>query len=134
MPAMFGLFSKKKKPVPEPTKEGAAKKKAKAPEAKAKAPAPPPASEAKAKPAEKPAEKKPAEAKVSAGAKLDAAKEALAKQPALTADRKKLIAQALAVQATQAKALDKLDPQMREKLQALALKTLVIDPMKKKLH
>jgi hypothetical protein len=121
MPAMFGLFSKKKKPAP-----AAAKKKA---DGKAKAPAPA-AAEAKAKPAEK----KPAEAKLSAGAKLDAAKEALAKQPAMSQDRKKLIAQALAVQATQAKALDKLDPEMRNKLQALALKTLVIDPMKKKLH
>jgi hypothetical protein len=125
MPAMFGLFSKKKKPAAEP-----AKKKA---DAKAKAPAP--EAKAKAKPVEaKAVEKKPAEAKVSAGAKLDAAKEALAKQPPMSQNRKKLIAQALAVQATQAKALDKLDPEMRNKLQALALKTLVIDPMKKKLH
>ena len=127
---MFGLFSKKKKPAPESAKKKAdTKAKAAAPEAKTKTP------DAKAKPAEaKAPEKKPVEAKVSAGAKLDAAKEALANQPKMSADRKKLIAQALAVQAVQAKALDRLDPEMRNKLQALALKTLVIDPMKKKLH
>ena len=73
---------------------------------------------------------------VSAGVNLDKAKEALAKKSSGPMDRKALIEQALAIQQTQAKMLDKLPEETRQKLRAMAMKTFVIDqpPDKKKMN
>ena len=73
---------------------------------------------------------------VSAGANLEKARDALAKKSAAPMDRKALIEQALAIQQTQAKMLDKLPEETRQKLRAMAMKTFVIDqpPDKKKLN
>ena len=141
---MFGFFSKKKKSA-EPDK----KKKAASDAPAAKKPVPqiaaPVKATAKAAP-EKPATKadslKTAIAAmegeappVSAGATLDRAKDALDKR-AVPTDRKALIEQALAIQKTQAKLLDKLPEETRQKLRTLAMKAFVIDEAqaKKKLH
>lgn len=155
---MFGFFSKKKKPV-----KTAGKKKdaGDAAAAKAAAPAAPAQTKDKTKDAAKDAAKDKAAAKgaaettaakpdslkaaiaameevapVSAGAPLDRAKDTLDKRAAVPADRKKLIEQALAIQQTQSKMLDKLPEETRQKLRALAMKAFVIDEArdKKKLH
>ena len=151
---MFGFFSKKKKPV-----KTAGKKKDAGDAAAAKAAAPAAPTQTKDKPKDKPkdtaAAKGAAEttaakpdslkaaiaameeiAPVSAGAPLDRAKDTLDKRAAVPADRKKLIEQALAIQQTQAKMLDKLPEETRQKLRALAMKAFVIDEArdKKKLH
>ena len=78
----------------------------------------------------------PAAKPVSAGVNLDKAKEALAKKSSGPMDRKALIDQALAIQQTQAKMLDKLPEETRQKLRAMAMKTFVIDqpPDKKKMN
>lgn len=64
---------------------------------------------------------------ISAGANLDKAREALAKKTVAPMDRKALIEQALAIQQTQAKMLDKLPDATRQKLRALAIKTFGTD-------
>ena len=72
-------------------------------------------------------------AKVSAGVNLDKAKAALDKMAARGAvDRETLIKQALAIQQTQAKMLDKLPEATRNKLRDMALKAFVIDEPKTK--
>jgi hypothetical protein len=136
---MFGFFSKKKKPV-----KAAAKKKdagetpaAKATAPKAKAKAALPAPDAKTDSLKAAIAALEETAPVSAGATLDRAKDALEKRAAMPADRKKLIEQALAIQQTQSKLLDKLPEETRQKLRALAMKTFVIDETtkdKKKLN
>lgn len=147
---MFGFFSKKKKPV-----KTAGKKKDAGDAAAAKAAAPAAPAQTKDKSKDAAAAKGAAEktaakpdslkaaiaameeiAPVSAGAPLDRAKDSLDKRAAVPADRKKLIEQALAIQQTQAKMLDKLPEETRLKLRALAMKAFVIDEArdKKKLH
>jgi hypothetical protein len=64
---------------------------------------------------------------ISAGINLDKAREALAKKASGPMDRKALIEQALAIQQTQAKMLDKLPDATRQKLRALAIKTFGTD-------
>jgi hypothetical protein len=64
---------------------------------------------------------------VSAGAQLDKAKDALAKRAAAPMDRKALIEQALAIQQTQAKMLDKLPEATRTKLRDMAMKAFGAD-------
>ncbi len=153
---MFGFFSKKKKPVKSTGKkkgagDGAAAQTA-APAAaaqtsdtakdKAKGKDKAPTLGAAEKTAAKPDSLKAAiaameeVAPVSAGAPLDRAKDTLEKRAAIPADRKQLIEQALAIQQTQAKMLDKLPEETRQKLRALAMKAFVIDETrdKKKLH
>jgi hypothetical protein len=141
---MFGLFKKKKKDA-KPADKSAGKGK----DAAIKQAAP------KAPKAAAPADKKPAKKSdpeqdalkaaiailegdalapppppakpLSAGANLDKAREALAKKGSAPMDRKALIEQALAIQQTQAKMLDKLPDATRQKLRALAMKTFGTD-------
>ncbi len=143
---MFGFFSKKKKSAKPDAKKKAASE---VPAAKKPVPqiAAPVKATAKAAP-EKPATKADslktaiaaledeAPSPVSAGATLDRAKDALDKRATMPTDRKALIEQALAIQKTQAKLLDKLPEETRQKLRTLAMKAFVIDEAqaKKKLH
>ncbi len=126
---MFGLFSKKKKPVKSAAKKKEAGDK---PVTKKAAPEKPTAKKDSLKAAIAALETEPP---VSAGATLDRAKDALAKRTVPT-DRKQLIEQALAIQKTQAKLLDKLPDETRQKLRAMAMKVFVMDEAqpKKKLH
>lgn len=135
---MFGFFSKKKKDA-KPADKAAGKKSDIAKKAAA------PAGQKPAKPADKKPAKTPDSLKaaiaameaeapstspekpVSAGLNLDKAREALAKKAAGPMDRKALIEQALAIQQTQAKMLDKLPDETRQKLRAMAMKAFVID-------
>jgi hypothetical protein len=151
---MFGLFRKKKTAAPAKSAKEGSPKDAKAKTA-AKKPVKAETQETEASPVAQPAPKtktavptslkaalaamedaipeiaqdKPAP-KVSAGAKLDKAREALAKKANAPMDRKALIEQALAIQQTQAKMLDKLPEATRNKLRDMALKAFVIDEPK----
>lgn len=142
---MFGIFSRKKKDAKPADKSsvkgkgGTPKKAVTAKDApKDAAPAPTKSQKkAEAKPdslkaaiaaLEGDAPPPPPAEKISAGAQLDKAKDALAKKAAGgPMDREALIKQALAIQQTQAKMLDKLPEEARLKLRALAMKTFVID-------
>ena len=65
-----------------------------------------------------------------AGKSLEAAKAALQSDDAANltpADRKKLIAQALAVHSVQSRLLDDLDPETKQRLRALAMQNLILD-------
>jgi hypothetical protein len=147
---MFGLFRKKKQDAPAKGAKAGSPKDAKAKTA-AKKSVKADAQETEAPPAPKAkaavptslkaalaamedaipeiAQDKPAP-KVSAGANLDKAREALAKKANAPMDRKALIEQALAIQQTQAKMLDKLPEATRNKLRDMALKAFVIDEPK----
>jgi hypothetical protein len=141
---MFGLFKKKKKDAKPADKTAAKGKVAPAKQAAPKAPkAAVPADKKSAKKSDPeqdalkaaiailegdaPAAPPPPPKPLSAGANLDKAKEALAKKGSAPMDRKALIEQALAIQQTQAKMLDKLPDATRQKLRALAMKTFGTD-------
>ena len=143
---MFSFFKKKKPDAPQKEAKAAktrAKKPVKADPPAAEAPAPKAKTEVPtslkaalaameeaipATPEERPQPPK----KISAGTNLDKAKEALAKKASQPMDRKALIEQALAIQQTQAKMLDKLPEATRNKLRDMALKAFVIDEPKTK--
>ena len=142
---MFSFFKKKKSDAPV--------KKAKSKNEPAKKPVKAETQQAEAAPASKPVaspptslkaalaamdeaipgavEEKPAP-KISAGANLDKAKEALAKKVSQPLDREALIKQALAIQQTQAKMLEKLPEATRNKLRDMAMKAFVVDEPKTK--
>lgn len=125
---MFGFFSKKKPP------KGTPAKKATAPAAKPDAAKPAAAKPEAARPAAK-GVASAADPKTSGGTNLDRAKAALDKRTNVPADRKELIARALAVHQTQSKLLDRLPDETRQRLRAMALKAFVLgDKDKKKLN
>lgn len=70
------------------------------------------------------------ELRVAARSALEQAEKELAAKPKLTADRKALIQQALAVRKKQTKVLDELGPDQKIKLQAMALEAFGLDPTK----
>jgi hypothetical protein len=145
---MFNIFSKKKAEKPKARKSKSAKDKgAKGKSAKGKAgkmavakaeASGAPVPDAPAKPRSReilldeiPAAPKRKRAKpVDAGQSLDAAKAALQlDEPGgqTPAGRKKVIAQALAVHSAQSRLLDDLDPELKQRLRALAMQKLILE-------
>ncbi|MEQ8227153.1 MAG: hypothetical protein RIA64_03640 [Rhodospirillales bacterium] len=70
------------------------------------------------------------ELRLAARSALEQAEKELASKPKLTADRKALIQQALAVRKQKTKILDDLGPDQKLKLQAMALEAFGLDPTK----
>jgi hypothetical protein len=70
------------------------------------------------------------ELRVAARQALETAEKELAAKPKLTADRKALIQQALAVRKQKTAILDELGPDQKLKLQAMALEAFGLDPTK----
>ncbi|PIW27832.1 MAG: hypothetical protein COW30_09240 [Rhodospirillales bacterium CG15_BIG_FIL_POST_REV_8_21_14_020_66_15] len=70
------------------------------------------------------------ELRVAARQALEQAEKELAAKPRLTADRKALIQQALAVRKQKTRILDDLGPDQKIKLQAMALEAFGLDPTK----
>ena len=135
---MFNIFSKKRAEKPKAKKSKSAKGKgAKGKGGKAKASLEP-APDAPATPKsqeilldEIPAAPKRKRAKpVDASQSLDAAKEALQSDESgrkTPASRKKAIAQAMAVHSAQSRLLDDLDPELKQRLRALAMQKLILE-------